>query len=103
MMRVCGTCSKQWPDTTRFCPIDGTTLSDSMAAPTLAPHPLDKLVGQVINRTYRLEEKIGQGGMGAVFRAQHLGIGDTVALKIISSEYVNNIAPLARKTAPKPP
>src|SRR5947208_3310471 len=99
-MKVCSVCGKQWPDTTRFCPIDGTTLGETAAAPPGEPAtPIDllaDLIGQVLNRTYKVEAKLGQGGMGAVFRAKHLGIGDTVALKVISPEHTQNTDSLTR-------
>src|SRR5688500_18219923 len=92
-MKVCGKCSKQWPDDTRFCPIDGTALGESL--PTVTG-PLSTLIGQVLNRTYQIDGNIGKGGMGAVFRARHLGIGDVVALKVISPEHTQNSDTLAR-------
>jgi DNA-binding response OmpR family regulator len=40
------------------------------------------LPGTVLDDRYKLEEKIGSGGFGAVFRATHLGLDRQVAVKI---------------------
>jgi eukaryotic-like serine/threonine-protein kinase len=40
-------------------------------------------VGTVIAGKYRVEERIGEGGMGIVVAAQHLDLGKRVALKIL--------------------
>jgi serine/threonine-protein kinase len=38
--------------------------------------------GTILGDRYRLEEQIGQGGMGVVFRAEDLELADQIALKI---------------------
>jgi eukaryotic-like serine/threonine-protein kinase len=43
-------------------------------------HPL---VGQVIGDRYRIDALLGEGGMGAVFRATHLTLGRPVAMKVL--------------------
>src|SRR5262245_25642275 len=40
-------------------------------------------VGDVIAERYQIEEPIGQGGYGQVFRARHLGTGQDVAIKVL--------------------
>ena len=44
----------------------------------------DSLIGKELNNTYKLEKKIGVGGMGSVFRATDIHSGEEVAIKIIS-------------------
>ncbi len=45
-----------------------------------------KLLGQVIAGRYRIEELIGEGGMGAVYRAQHTGMKKRLAIKVLHPE-----------------
>lgn len=83
-MKVCSACGKQWNDETRFCSEDGQPLTD------LPTEIKDPLIGKLLNRTYRIEAKLGQGGMGTVYRGRHIGIGDIVAIKLISPEQTQN-------------
>ena len=46
------------------------------------------MLGRTIEGKYRLVAKLGAGGMGAVYRAQRLLIGDEVAIKILHAEHV---------------
>src|SRR5688572_11560889 len=48
------------------------------------------LIGQVLDEKYRIEKKLGQGGMGAVFLATHLGTGRPAAIKVIAPELMDN-------------
>ncbi|MEW6732973.1 MAG: serine/threonine-protein kinase, partial [Acidobacteriota bacterium] len=50
----------------------------------------NSLIGREINGCYRIEEKIGVGGMGAVFRAINLKQHNTVAVKVISPHLAAN-------------
>jgi serine/threonine protein kinase len=49
--------------------------------------PADHLVGRTIDHRYFLESRIGGGGMGAVYRAKRLHIGDMAAVKILNPEH----------------
>ena len=47
-------------------------------------------VGQVVAQRYRLDGLIGIGGMGAVFRANHLALGKSFALKVLHRVYTRD-------------
>ncbi len=51
---------------------------------------LDHYVGEVLDEKYRLERLLGQGGMGAVYLATHLGTERYVALKLITPQFMRN-------------
>lgn len=51
-----------------------------------APHTLEKLIGTRIG-PYILRRKIGQGGFGAVFEAEHESIGQRAAIKVLDPKH----------------
>ncbi len=51
---------------------------------------LERLIGQVLDSKYHLDKLLGQGGMGAVFLATHLGTKRPVALKVIAPQFMAN-------------
>jgi len=89
-MKRCPTCSREWPDDLRFCPQDATPLRPAGTE--------SGLVGAVLAERYLIHEKLGQGGMGAVYRGEHVRIGKRAAIKIISRDLAGDPDAIARFT-----
>ncbi len=53
-------------------------------------------LGQVIASRYRVEEKLGEGGFGSVFRGTRLNDGAAIAMKCLDSELQRNAVASAR-------
>src|ERR1044072_2593873 len=52
---------------------------------------LEHYVGQTLDEKYRLERLLGQGGMGAVYLATHLGTERYVPLKLIAPQFRRSV------------
>ena len=87
-MKVCPNCSREWSDDHAFCPYDGTTLR--------GPASVTDLVGTVIAERYRIEKKLGEGGMGAVYLGEHVRMGSMAAIKVISRHLADDPDAVAR-------
>ena len=86
-MLQCPRCGRQFSNDVMVCPNDHTPLQ---ADATIADVPLDPLLGRVFDGKYRLNERLGGGGMGTVYRATHLLIDRPVALKVLSQRFVGD-------------
>lgn len=51
----------------------------------------DPLVGRVLSDRYKVLRLIGEGGIGRVYLAAHLGTGREVALKVLLPEFAGNL------------
>ncbi len=82
-MSACPTCGATYENSVKICPKDGTVLEG-------ATESADVRLGQVLDGKYRLDSKLGQGGMGAIYRATHLMLDKQVAVKLIKPELVTS-------------
>ena len=74
-MKQCPECKRELKEQLLYCPFDGQAL--------LSVEPADRLIGIILDDKYRLEEKIGEGGMGKVYKATHIHMDHTLAIKIL--------------------
>src|SRR5690606_23563129 len=46
----------------------------------------DHLLGRVLSGLYKVEERIGEGGMGTVYAARHIHLNKRFAVKVLSKK-----------------
>jgi serine/threonine-protein kinase len=61
---------------------------EQLVSPTVVAR--DPLIGRELDGKYKIVAPLGEGGMGAVYRARRLMIGDEVALKVLHSKFTND-------------
>jgi serine/threonine-protein kinase len=105
---ICSTCNASNAEAAKFCSGCGVelrarnTVSQQTSVPegeitrqhsgravqeaTVVDRAGDPLLGSTIEGKYRIDAKLGEGGMGAVYSASRLLIGDVVAVKILHAE-----------------
>jgi hypothetical protein len=72
-------------------------MSDSETAPTqMVKVARDPLVDTIIGERYRILGRIGEGGMGTVFRVEHTLMKKVLALKLLRAEF-SNVPDAARR------
>jgi serine/threonine-protein kinase len=87
-VKICPVCSTEYADDVKFCPNDGQTLRSSV--------PASDLVGQVVADRYHVIKKLGEGGMGQVYLAEHVKMGRRSAIKVMNPSMVHDPDAVAR-------
>src|SRR3954468_9578616 len=85
-MKYCSVCNEKFDDSVSFCPKDGEVLEEDSGS----------IVGKALDGQYQIEALLGKGGMGAVYRARHILLGDRVAIKVLPPEMRGNTEWLRR-------
>lgn len=85
-MKYCSSCQASYPLDYTACPKDQTPLQMIT----------DLVSGLVLRGKYEILEKLGAGGMGAVYKARHLAFGELRAIKFVGSHLLSDERILAR-------
>lgn len=115
MSARCPKCGARYGAEARFCPQDGTRLvitspiagqaspvpaSRRTTEPVSADRPeigeFARMAGQLLEGRYRVERKIGEGGMSFVYLATDLQTSARVAIKILSPQIAHEKNAMAR-------
>ncbi len=78
----CPSCETMFPDG-RLCPNDGARLVKLSLAP-------DPIIGRELDGRFTVLEKLGEGGMGAVYRAHQHSVDREVAIKVVHVNLVSD-------------
>ncbi|MEP7339379.1 MAG: protein kinase [Acidobacteriota bacterium] len=94
---LCLNCQLQNPDTAQFCQRCGQSLVQIRTAQgDDQPASSGSLVGRVIDGKYRIESLLAEGGIGSIYRARRVLIGDQVAIKTLQADWDSDTEMLER-------
>jgi serine/threonine protein kinase len=82
--------------TTAFGPADVRDTPRVPAHDAPRSEPPDPWIGRVLSNVYRVETKIGEGGMGSVYAARHVHLGKQYAVKVLSATIATNATAIER-------
>jgi eukaryotic-like serine/threonine-protein kinase len=106
-MNRCPACGKIYGDEARFCTRDGSklvvvaekgttreTVAGRAEPPTAVTH--GNLSGRVLDGRYRIERKVGEGGMSFVYLAKDVASDEQYAIKVLSAALSSDANAMAR-------
>src|SRR5215469_16602735 len=73
IMKFCDQCRSSYPNEFNVCPVDNSPLLSTS----------DLFSGVTIRDKYLILDKVGEGGMGTVYRVRHLAFNEIRALKVV--------------------
>jgi predicted Ser/Thr protein kinase len=88
-LKICPQCGTEYELDQRFCPKDGSTLRAQGGATA-------DLIGSIIADRYHVLKKLGEGGMGTVYLAEHVKMGRKSAVKVMNPGMVNDADAIGR-------
>jgi len=80
--KVCPQCGVEYDTASRFCPNDGTPLRPKGST--------DPFVGRVLAERYHMLKRLGEGGMGKVYLAEHVKMNRQCAVKVMNGALLND-------------
>jgi len=80
-MKKCPTCKETYPNDFAVCPRDGSGLLEAGSGWS---------EGTLVRGKYRILNKLGQGGMGAVYKALHIAFDEMRAIKVMNPELISD-------------
>jgi serine/threonine protein kinase len=116
-MNRCPSCGTTYADDAKFCTKDGTRLTPKTDA--AAPNPMTtsgqrsntqaasrpqpksapahaNLAGQMLDKRYKVERKLGEGGMSFVYLATDIATQEQFAIKVLSEALAQDANAMAR-------
>ncbi|HEU0036439.1 MAG TPA: protein kinase [Kofleriaceae bacterium] len=75
---TCAGCKHSYDESALFCPNCGR--------PKVREATSDALVGKLLGERFQVQELIGQGGSGTIYRAEHVTLRRRVAIKVLHDE-----------------
>lgn len=89
-MKVCPECHREYDDSVQFC------IADAAKLLIVGGPDEDPFLHQVIANKYRIEKKLGEGGMGKIYLARHVTLGKRFAIKTLHPDFTRNREALER-------